>query len=755
LALNTRFLTLQILHKLLYSMQKVVHKEIELAGRKLTLETGELALHANGAILATYGETVVLATVVSQPASPDVDFFPLAVDYEEKLYAGGKISTSRFIKREGRPTEKAVLTSRLIDRSIRPLFPKDYQAEVQVIITVLSVDQENDPDILALIATSAALSISDIPWNGPIAGCRVGQQNGGYFINPTESEEEFSNLDLVLVSSENEVVMIEAGANQTDEKSIVGAIEFGLEKNKQVSDLIVDFTKEAGVEKQQYKPDKLEVTVQKQVKDFIEREIIKDLEKPGISQDEKWFDESLKLLEEEFVKDDSSEITSKQLARALEEVVADFLREKILAGQKRTDGRTPDEIRPITAKVSLLPRTHGSGLFQRGETQVLSIVTLGSPALEQLIEHMEGENTKKYMHHYNFPPFSAGEVRRLGPPGRREIGHGALAEKALVPVLPSTDVFPYTIRVVSEVLSSAGSTSMAASCGSTLALMDAGVPIKEPVAGISIGLVTDKKNPSKYVLLTDIAYQEDAQGDMDFKIAGTSKGITAIQMDIKLDGIPIKIVKEAVEKAKIARLSILEKILKAIPISREKISKFAPTVILVKIDPAKIGEVIGSGGRTINKIIAATGSAIDINDEGTVTISGKDPQACKKAAEWVEGIVKEAKPGEEYQGKVTRILPFGAMVEILPGKEGLVNISQLAPYRVNKVEDVVQIGQELKVRVVEVDDQGRVNLSARFGKDAADSQPQDFSGGRRNFSPRKFDRNRPRGFDRRRPPKRY
>lgn len=736
-------------------MPKIIRKEIELAGRKLVFETGELAGHANSAVLASLGETVVLATVVAQPASPEVDFFPLAVDYEERLYAGGKISTSRFIKREGRPKEEAILTSRLIDRSIRPLFPKDYQAEVQVIVTVLSVDQENEPDIVALIATSAALSISDIPWNGPIAGLRIGRQNGGYILNPTESEKEFSSLDLIVVSTKDEVVMIEAKADEVDEKSIAGAVKFAVVEGKKVISLIEEFTKEAGLKKQTYEAEKLPSEKEKAVLDFIEKNIIKDLEEPHKAQDEKWFSQSLEKLETEFEKEEG-EITSKHLSDLLDGAVANFLRQRILVQKKRIDGRSPDEIRPITTKVSILPRTHGSGFFQRGETQVLSIVTLGSPALEQLIEGMGGEETKKYMHHYNFPPFSTGEVRRLGPPGRREIGHGSLAEKALIPALPSTDVFPYTIRVVSEVLSSAGSTSMAACCGSTLALMDAGVPIKEAVAGISIGLITDKKDQSKYVLLTDIAYQEDAQGDMDFKIAGTKNGITAIQMDIKLNGISQKIVEEALEKARLARLSILEKILATIPISREKISQYAPTVILVKIDPAKIGEVIGSGGKTINKIIAATGCAIDINDEGTVTISGKDPQAAKKAAEWIEGIVKEVKPGEVYTGKVSRILPFGAMVEILPGKEGLVNSSQLASYRVNRVEDVVKVGQELKVRVIEIDDQGRVNLSARFDEGA--SQPfsgQMGKGPRRDFAPRRFDQRHQRGPDRRRPPKRY
>ncbi|MBI2326815.1 polyribonucleotide nucleotidyltransferase [Candidatus Curtissbacteria bacterium] len=729
-------------------MPKIVKREIDIAGKKLSLETGELAGQANGAVLATYGETVVLATAVSQPAAPSVDFFPLAVDYEERLYAGGKISTSRFIKREGRPSEKAILTARLIDRSIRPLFPKDYQAEVQVVITVLSVDQENDPDVLSLIAASAALSISDIPWTGPIAGVRIGRQNGGYMLNPTEEERKFSNLDLVLATSKDEIVMVEAAGQEVEEKAMFEAIEFGLKEGQTIISLIEDFTREAGRQKQSYESKKLSQEQEKKIKDFIEGEIIKDLEKPQVVQDENWFSESAQKLEEEFIKE-GSEISAKHLKDILDDAVADFLRNQILTAKKRVDGRTPDEIRPITTKVGMLPRTHGSGFFQRGETQVISILTLASPALEQLIEGMSGEGTKKYMHHYNFPPFSTGEVRRLGSPGRREIGHGALAEKALVPVLPSQDVFPYTIRVVSEVLSSAGSTSMASTCGSTLALMDAGVPIKEPVAGISIGLITDKSDKSKYLLLTDIAYQEDSQGDMDFKVAGTKNGITAIQMDTKLKGVPPKMIEEALQKAKTARLNILQKLLSTIPTSREKISPHAPTVILVKIDPAKIGEVIGSGGRTINKIISATGCAIDINDEGTVTISSKDREAAQKAAQWVEGIVKEAQPGEVYEGQVRRILPFGAMVEILPGKEGLVHISKLAPYRVEKVEDIVKIGQMVKVRVTEVDDQGRVNLSMNFGQDAARQSTRE----RKGFSPRRFGQHDRR--DRRGPPKRY
>ncbi len=737
--------------------QKIVKKELEIGGKKLILETGKLANHANGAVLATYGETVVLATAVSQNPTQDLGYFPLSVDLDEKLYAGGRISTSRFIKRENRPSEKAILTSRLIDRSIRPLFPKGFQAEVQVIITVLSIDNTNDPDIPALIATSAALAISNIPWNGPISGLRVALKEGNYVLNPTEEERAASELEVLVASTKDEIVMIETAANEVEEKTIAGAFKFALEAGKAVISLIEDFAKEAGQPKQDYEQEKLSAKTQEKIRQFIEKNLMADFEDK--SQDEGWFGDSIKTLEDEFLKKEEAselkeaeeqEVSAKVLSDILEEIVTDKLRDDILTHNKRPDGRKPDEIRPLSIDAGLLPRTHGSGLFQRGETQVLSIVTLGSPALEQLIEGMYGEETKRYMHHYNFPPFSTGEAKRRGAPGRREIGHGALAEKALVPVIPSSDQFPYTIRVVSEVLSSAGSTSQASVCASTLALMDAGVPIKEPVAGISIGLITDKVNRSKYVTLTDIAYQEDAQGDMDFKVAGTKNGITAIQMDIKLNGLSLKIIDEALEKAKTARLHLLGEMQRIIPESRKQLSVHAPRVIVVKIDPSKIGEVVGSGGRVINKIIAETGAAIDITDDGNVTISSKDAQACQKAAEWVEGIVKEPQPEEEYEGTVKRIMNFGAFVEILPGKEGLVHISQLAPHRVENVEDVVKIGQKVKVRVVEIDDQGRLNLSMLFGDDIKEKSSQV-----RREAPRgRFD-NRDRGRRPGRGPKRY
>jgi polyribonucleotide nucleotidyltransferase len=729
-------------------MSEIVRKELDLGGKKLILETGFLAKQANGAVLATYGETVVLATAVTQVLSQDFGYFPLSVDYEEKLYAGGRISSSRFIKRENRPADTAILVSRLIDRSIRPLFPKDFTQEVQVIITVLSIDEENDPDVLSLIAASAALTISDIPWNGPIAGVRVGIKDSKLIINPTETEKKTPTLDVILASTKDEIVMIEAAGAQVEEKLMSEAFEFGVKEGKGIINLIEDFAKTVGKPKIEYNQEGADAQSQKTVKDYIEKNIMPEFEKN--SQDETWFGRTLKVLEKELIKEGAEKITSKFIADSLEDIVADRLRHDILVNQKRPDGRKPDDLREITIKLGILPRTHGSAIFQRGDTQVLSIATLASPALEQLIDGMEGEFKKRYMHHYNFPPFSVGEVRRRMGPGRREIGHGILAEKSILPIIPEIDVFPYTIRIVSEVLSSAGSTSQAAVCGSTLALMDAGVPIKDPVAGISIGLITDKQDKSKYVTITDIAYQEDAQGDMDFKVAGTKNGITAIQMDIKLDGVSLKILQEAMEKAKKARLIILEKILSAMPKSRDKVSQHAPTVILIKIDPTKIGEVIGTGGRIINKIIAETGAAIDINDDGTVTVSSKDREACQKAAEWVEGIVREVQPGEEFDAIVKRILPFGAMVEYLPGKEGLVHISQLAPQRVETVEDVVKIGQDVKVRVAEIDDLGRVNLSMLFGDDI---KPK---GESRDRNPRESSRFNDRGRNRdRRGSKRY
>ncbi len=718
-------------------MNKLVEKSIEVAGRPLSLQTGKLAGQTDAAVEARYGDTVLLATVATAGPRDDIDYFPLSVEYEERLYAGGRISSSRFIKREGRPTETAVLTGRLIDRSIRPLFPKDYFNEVQVMITVLSVDQENDPSTLALIAASAALSISSIPWDGPIAAVRVGTFEDKLIINPSKEQSGESKLNVLVASNKDLVVMIEADAIEAQEDAAFKAISEAFENTKPIIGLIEDFAKEVGREKQTYETVSFDKEKGDKISAYIKSEIIPSLSDPAQASDERWSDIQIARLHKEF--GEKLEVSKKELSDLLAEEFKVYVRSKVLDEGVRLDGRGVDEVRPLSMETGLLPRTHGSGLFNRGATQVLSVVTLGSPSLQQLIESMNGEETKKYMHHYNFPPFSTGEAKRVGSPGRREIGHGALAEKALTPVLPSQEDFPYAIRVVSEVLSSSGSTSMAAASGSSLALMDAGVPISSPVTGIAIGLITDEK---KYVVMTDIAYSEDANGDMDFKVAGTKNGITAIQLDMKVHGISFEIVKEALDKAKTARLHILEEMTKAIDGPRKELSQYAPRVESIKVDPTKIGQIIGSGGKVINEIIAKTGAAIDIDDDGTVTISGVNPESIAQAKEWVESLVKEVKPGEVYEGEVKRLMTFGAFVEVLPGKEGLVHISQMAPERVEKVEDVVSVGQKVKVRVIEIDDQHRINLSMLFGNDIKDVQPREPREGQDRGGRRPFDRNR-------------
>lgn len=681
-----------------------IEKKIELAGRTLSLETGRFAPHADSSILARYGDTIVLATVCKSDPREDLDYFPLSVDFVEKLYAGGRISTSRFVKRERLPSEVAILTSRLVDRSIRPLFPKDFFNEVQVIITVLSVDNENDPDVLSIIAASAALSISDIPWKGPIAAVRVGFKDGNLSINPVNGEMANSDLDLVISGTKEEIVMVEAGAKELSEESMLQGLEFGLKEMQSIIELIEGLQKEVGKEKLKIDKKDQDENLVKEIRDYIGDNFLPELEKLEGTVPESWGDDKKKNLEEFFAE---KEIAKKELAKIFDEEFKNFVRRKILSG-KRIDGRSPKEIRPIDIEVGILPRTHGSAFFKRGDTHALTIVTLGSPSLEQLIEGMEGEETKRYMHHYNFPPFSTGEVKRLGSPGRREIGHGALAERALLTVIPDEDKFPYTIRVVSEIMSSAGSTSMASVCGSTLALMDAGVPISSPVSGIAMGLVSDKND---YVILTDIGYTEDANGDMDFKVAGTKNGITAIQMDIKLTGLRMEILGKALKESKEARLKILDKILETIPKSREKISQYAPKVAIFHVEQEKIGEVIGPGGKIIRQIIAQTGASVDINDEGTVTIGGSTQESVDAALKWIDGITRQVKVGEIYDGQVKRLLPFGAFVEILPGKEGLVHVSKMANGYVSKPEDVVTIGQKVTVKVVEIDEMNRINLS--------------------------------------------
>ncbi|OGY26596.1 MAG: polyribonucleotide nucleotidyltransferase [Candidatus Woykebacteria bacterium RBG_16_44_10] len=686
---------------------KIVQKEITWGGRVLSLQYGKLAHQADSAVLARYGDTVVLATVVSAPPREDVDFFPLAVDYEERLYAAGRISTSRFIKREGRPTEDAILTGRLIDRSIRPLFPKDYFNDVQVIITVLSYDQENDPDIAALIATSAAITTSPIPWNGPVVGVRVGCRDSEFILNPTKNDEKFSDLSLLATFNQEKVVMLEGGAKEISEEVILKAIDFAREQSKPVFELLSAFSTEVGVEKKDYEVEKIDEDLKKQVVEFIKGNLKEDLFDPEKSASEHLTEEIKETLYGKF----EGKLAKTAMGEIFDETVKKMVREKIIEQEKRPDGRKLDEVRPINIEASLLPRTHGSAVFKRGDTQVLTVVTLGSTSLEQLIEGMEGEETKRFMHHYEFPPFSTGEVKRLGPPSRREIGHGALAEKSLYPVIPDEEKFPYTIRLVSEVLSSSGSTSMASVCGSSLALMDAGVPISAPVSGIAMGLVAEGK---EYKILTDIQALEDFYGDMDFKIAGTEKGVTGIQLDVKIDGLTKNIVSETFAQARNGRISILEKIVAALPKSREELSEYAPKVTVIEIPTKKIGEVIGGGGKTIKRIIEETGAAIDIEDDGTVRITASSQESLDGAVKWIEGITHEVRPGEVYDGEVKRVVPFGAFVEILPGKEGLVHISQIATYRVEDINKEVSVGQKLKVKVTEIDHQGRINLTSKF-----------------------------------------
>lgn len=696
---------------------KIIKKSIEIADRRLTLEIGKVAGQANSAVLARYGDTMVLVTVVASKQPVDLDYFPLRVDYVEKLYAGGRIKGSRWVKREGRPSDEAILKARLIDRSIRPLFPKDYKREVQVTVTVLSVDGENDPDILAINGASAALSISDIPWNGPIGAIRIGyidisknkqaiskEQSHQFIINPTDGEQEYSDMDLVVAASRNKVIMLEGGMNQIEENKVLKAMDTAKTEIKKITDFIDELTQEIGKEKHKYEPEVIDsqliIKLEKEYSDEIEHLIL------ARANDEE-NEESLHLLTSS-IADQLKDQDKKSIAKAIQFLFRKKMRHRIIKDNKRIDGRSPEQIRPISGEVGLLPRTHGSAIFSRGKTQALSIVTLAAPSLEQLIESPEGEETKRYMHHYYMPPYSVGETGLLGWPSRREIGHGALAERALLPVIPSEDKFPYTIRVVSEIMSSNGSTSMAATCGSTLSLMDAGVPISTPVAGVALGLVSEKE---KYVILSDIQGIEDFIGDMDFKITGTKNGITAIQLDVKIDGLTNEIIKNSLEQAKKGRLYILKEMEKILAKVRPKLSKYAPKVKIIKIPIDKIGMVIGPGGKVIRNIINQTQATIDIDDDGTITISSPDEKMVDKAVSMIKGITEEVKVGDVYEGEVKRILPFGAFVSIAPGKEGLVHISKMAHRFVKHPKDVVKIGQQVKVKIIDVDPEGRINLS--------------------------------------------
>ncbi len=685
---------------------------MELAGRQLTVETGKLAQLANGAALVRYGDTVILSTTTASSKPRDgIDFFPLSVDYEERLYAVGKIPGG-FIKREGKPSERAVLTSRVIDRPIRPLFPKDLRNDVTVVNTVMSVDQDNSPEVAAMIGASIAISISDIPFNGPIGGVVLGLVDGEVVINPTAKEREKSKMYVTLAGTKAKICMIEAGAQEVSEPVMLDAIKKGHAEIKRIVEFIDGIVKEVGKPKFEYQSCEVPADLFEAVKSIAYdrmRECV-------LAVDKQVRDENIAKLTEEVqskLAEQYPDMTS-SLNEALYKLEKKVVREYLFKENKRVDGRRMDEIRALSADVGLLPRAHGSGLFQRGQTQVLTTVTLGALADVQMLDGVDLEEEKRYMHHYNFPGYSVGEAKTSRGPGRREIGHGALAERALEPVIPNQEEFPYALRLVSEVLMSNGSTSQGSVCGSTLALMDAGVPIKKPVAGISSGLIVDEKNENNFVTFMDIQGIEDFFGDMDFKVAGTKDGITAIQVDIKIDGLSYDIIEQAFELTRKGRIQIIDDvILKAIPEPRKIMSKYAPKILTTSIDPDKIREVIGPGGKMINRIIAETGAKIDIEEDGRVFVATSDAEAGAKAIQIIEGIGRDVIPGQVFMGKVTRIMNFGAFVEFLPGKEGLVHISKLDKKRVEKVEDVVKVGDEILIKVMEVDKQGRINLSRK------------------------------------------
>lgn len=679
-----------------------------LAGRELSVNIGKLAEQANGACLLRYGDTSVLVTAVaSKEPKEGIDFFPLSVDYEEKLYSVGKIPGG-FIKREGRPSEKAILTSRLIDRPIRPLFPKDYRNDVQVIATALSVDQDCTPDIVAMIGSSIALSISDIPFKGPTAAVAVGLVDGELVVNPDSKQREKPDLNLVVAGTAEAVMMVEAGANELPEELMLEAILKAHDEIKSICGFIDEIVSEVGLEKSDYTSKAPNEEMAAEVLEYSREKLVEAVQ----TVDKQEREANIAKVKEEAVLhfEEKYPDSIKDIKEVLQGVVKSEVRRLILEEGVRPDGRELDEIRKITSEVGLLPRTHGSGLFTRGQTQVLTVATLGAASDVQIIDGLGDDESKRYMHHYNFPPYSVGEARFLRGPGRREIGHGALAERALEPVIPSEEEFPYTIRLVSEVLSSNGSSSQASVCGSTLALLDAGVPIKSPVAGVAMGLM---KEGDRVAILTDIQGMEDFLGDMDFKVAGTPDGITAIQMDIKIAGIDRAILEEALAKAKKGRFFILDKMSETISSPRAELSDYAPRIFKMQVNPDKIRDIIGPGGKVINKIIDATGAKIDIDDSGSVTIAAENGEAGEQVMQMIADIVKEIEVGEIYLGKVTRIVSFGAFVDIFNGKEGLLHISNIAKERINKVEDVLAIGDEVLVKVIEIDKQGRINVSRK------------------------------------------
>ncbi|OKP79068.1 polyribonucleotide nucleotidyltransferase [Paenibacillus helianthi] len=684
--------------------------EMLLGGRRLVLETGRLAKQANAAVMVRYGDTSVLCTVTASSEPKDLDFFPLTVNYEERLYAVGKIPGG-FIKREGRPSEKAILSSRLTDRPIRPLFPEGFRNDVQVLNLVMSVDQDCAPDIAAMIGTSAALSISDVPFSGPIGGVAVGRINGEFIINPDVAQQAVSDIYVVVAGTKDAIMMVEAEANEVPEDVMLEAIMFGHDEVRKIVAVIEELVAVAGKEKMAVKLHTVNADVNAEVRAYAQIRLVEAVKIAEKHARQDAIDlinnETVEYFAEKYI--ETPELL-KDVKEVLHDIVKDEVRRLITHDKIRPDGRKLDEIRPIECDTALLPRTHGSGLFTRGQTQILSVCTLGALGDVQILDGIDPTETKRFMHHYNFPPFSVGEARPLRAPGRREIGHGALGERALSKVIPSETEFPYTIRLVSEAIESNGSTSQASICASILAMMDAGVPIKAPVAGVAMGLIKDGDHVS---ILTDIQGMEDHLGDMDFKVAGTAEGVTAIQMDIKIDGIDRKILQDALQQAKEGRMFILGKMMEAISEPRTSLSKYAPKIIIININPDKIRDVIGAGGKIINKIIEETGVKIDIEQDGRVFIGSSDEAMIQKARGIIEGIVREVQVGEIYVGTVRRIEKFGAFVELIPGKDGLVHISQLSTERVAKVEDVVAIGDTITVKVTEIDQQGRVNLSRK------------------------------------------
>lgn len=727
----------------------------EWLGRTLTIKTGKLALQAHAAVTVQYGDTSVLATVVeSKNEREGIDYFPLMVEFEERLYAAGIIKGSRWIKREGRPSDDAVLTGRMIDRSIRPLFDDSSRKDVQVVITVLSADMENDYDIVSLIAAAAALSISGVKWHGPLAGIRIGRVEGQFIFNPTYEQRLLSDLDLIVAGTPDRVLMIEAGANEVKEEDMLAAIRAGQKELSAPLQLIEQLKQEVPAKE---KTAKTILISEDEKQSEAEKEKVLDMARTWLNEninailfDKTYYTKGERKLAVEAIKTGLDRYLFDQnigkdkrgfaINKLVEHMVEDAVTNEIINNKKRVDGRALDEIRPLYSEAGILPRIHGSGLFMRGETQVLSIVTLAGPGMEQMLEGLEGSGKKRFMHHYNFPPYSVGEAKPMRGAGRREIGHGALAEKALVPVLPTKEEFPYTIRVVSETLGSNGSSSQASTCGASLALMDAGVPIKKAVAGMAMGLASNA-DMSKWEVLTDLQDLEDGKGGMDFKIAGTRDGITAIQLDTKTLGLTDDIVSVTLERAHKARLQVLDVMTEAIPEARPDLSPYAPRIVQFVIDPEKIREVIGTGGKVINKIIELTGVTIDIEDDGSVYVCGTDAEKSAEAVKMIQDIVREYQVGEIFTGKVVRMLDFGAFVELAPGRDGMVHVSKMAPYRVSRPSDFLAIGDIVTVKVEEIDDQGRVNLTMQglaeneqLWKEEKGKQSGDFSAPRRDFN---------------------